>query len=95
MIEADWVRWLLGALTVAFTAWAGVVYRGLSSLLERANAIHLELSVELAELKGRVESMERDLRKHEDLPAHSDVLQQIKVLEAKVGAITKQPPGGG
>lgn len=79
-----WVRWLLGLLVVAFSAWAGLVWQGVQTVKEVAVEVrfirqaHEELKVEsrMADVDIR-----REVKTHDALEWHDGAGYRLKALE--------------
>lgn len=56
------LRWLVSTLTLAFLAWAGVVWHGTEKIMERLNTIQGTINEYKLETNRRLTEHEKDIQ---------------------------------
>ena len=85
-VDQTFVRVLLSGLTVAFMAWAGVVWNQSSKILENQTVIRENL----ATITGAIANLNRRVSNHSDKKWHNEAGNELSSLREKVENIKQE-----
>lgn len=84
LMEQPLVKILIGIMTAVVLAVSGAVWKGQQDLAATFNATNLDLQKQLTALQATQSVLIERMEKHEDLPAHGDVLRYIDRLNVQL-----------